>query len=223
MNTNTMILNTLKKEIEASGIYTGYQGSFFEKTFSLLLENIREEEATKKGNKKPVKIIEKMVKKADNRPMFKKAHKWDGGYGFTDGYRIFFSDNSEGFEEAVEPHESFNLNQFVESTKNYIFSTLDINIEELRYYIKVAKPTKRGEIYKPFLIAIDNNQYMGFNPLFLLDLIEYSGTNTIKYTANNAPIMSENEKALLLPVNVRHVDTEMFNSWRLTWFEEKAA
>lgn len=221
MNSNSKILETMRKEIESAEIYTGYQGSFFEKTFSLLLENIREEEATKKGNKKPVKIIEKMIKGSDGREMFKTAHKWEQGFGFLDGHRIFFADDNMGFPEAEE-HQSFKLDDFMKSAKEPSFVNQDINVEELRYYIKVAKPTRRGETYKPFMIETRFG-FMGFNPVYLLDLIEYSGTNTIKYSAVNAPIFSYNEKALLLPVNVRNVDREIFNSWRANWFNRKEA
>lgn len=222
MNNSAKILETMKKEIEAAGIYTGHQGSFFEKTTALLLENIREEEASKKGTKKPVKIIEKMMKAADvNRPMFKAAHKYSGGYGFLDGYRIFFAEESFGFTEA-EPHCSFNIDQLLKSADTSDYKTLAIDAAELKYYIKAAKPTKRGAKYTPYMIKTEAG-IIGFNPFFLLDLIDYSGTNTIKYTAVNAPVMSDNNKALLLPVNCRHITDEDFEKWREKWFDNNKA
>ena len=220
MNTNTTILATLEKEISAAGIYTGYQGSFFEKTLELLRANIREEEATKKGNKKPFKIIEKMIKGSNYKyqPLFKMCHPYGEKYGFLDSYRLFLSDDNLGYEVAT-PERAFKIEPLYNINKaDYI--DIEINIAELRYFSKVAKPRGKNETPQPFIIRTPDG-LAGFNPSFLLDLIEYSGSNTIKYIKHNAPIYSNDYNALLLPVHLKENSEDFYNEYRAKWFDEK--
>ena len=114
MNTNTKILETLEKEIAENTRYTGYEG-LFSKTIEMLRANIREEEAGKKGTKKPYKIIEKMLKDAKrdnpNQVLFQKAHEYNNKYGFLDGYRLFLSDDNMGYESVNVANGAFKIEQ----------------------------------------------------------------------------------------------------------------
>ena len=218
MNTNTKILETL----EAGNI---------EKTIELLRQNIREETATKSGAKKPYKIIETMLKtaKKDNpNRLFQVAHAYNGKYGFLDGYRLFLSDDTFGYDIAgdnsdIQPFKIeplFNVN-------DYDLTTIEIDTAELRYFSKVAKKG-RYEKQAPYIIRTPDG-FAGYNPFYLLDLIEYTGSNKIRYQKRNAPIYSEDMNALLLPINCWDMETEAdYQEYRSKWFndnkeEEEAA
>ena len=210
MNTNTKLLETL----EAGNI---------EKTIELLRQNIREETATKSGAKKPYKIIEKMLKDiGKNNPnrLFQVAHTYNGKYGFLDGYRLFLSDDTYGYDIAgvnsdIQPFKIeplFNVN-------DYDFETLEIDTAELRYFAKITKTRSKWDKV-PYIIKTPDG-YAGFNPYFLIDLIDYTGSNKIRYQKRTAPIYSDNMQALLLPVNCRDMQTEAdYNEYRAKWFNE---
>lgn len=217
MNTNTKILETLEKEIAENTRYTGYEG-LFSKTIEMLRANIREESAKQNGAKKPYKIIEKLLKSEPckyNNAM-QKAHPSANGYGFLDGYRVFFSDDTFGYEVAEEQNRFRMLDNFKPAEG---YTSIDINVEDLKYYIKVAKPRGKYGKYDPFIIETPDG-IAGYNPLYLLDLIEYTGSNTIKYYGNKEPIYADNGKALLLPVNVSYSNTT-YQEYRAKWFNEK--
>ena len=210
MNTNTKLLETL----EAGNI---------EKTIELLRQNLREETATKSGAKKPYKIIEKMLKDiGKNNPnrLFQVAHTYNGKYGFLDGYRLFLSDDTYGYDIAgvnsdIQPFKIeplFNVN-------DYDFETLEIDTAELRYFAKITKTRSKWDKV-PYIIKTPDG-YAGFNPYFLIDLIDYTGSNKIRYQKRTAPIYSDNMQALLLPVNCRDMQTEAdYNEYRAKWFNE---
>jgi len=217
MNSNQAILTALQKEIEATERYTGYAG-LFEKTIEMLRANIREEAASKKGAKKPYKIIEKMIKDADTniRPAFGQAHPSSYGYGFIDGHRIFLTDDLMGYEVAEMP---FNIDQMMTPSIKEAIHNITIDVAELKYYIKVVRASGRGELrYNPYLFLTPDGM-AAINPVYLLDLIEYSGSNVIKYNSRRAPIIAENNTALLLPVN-HNKEIEDYYKWRVKWFNE---
>lgn len=213
MNSYEKILATLEGE---------QFGKACEKTIAMLRENIREQEAAKKGNKKPVKIIEKMIKDAAKdspwQKMFQAAHKYTGGYAFLDGHRIFFTDTPEGFDLA-EDHNKFNVDDFLKSANNADYTPIKIDIAEVRYLIKVTKKSDRI----PYIIRTADG-FAGFNPYFLLDLLEFSGVDTILYTGRKAPIFSENRKALALPINLAWAtdkDADIkYNEYRNKWYND---
>lgn len=219
MNTNTKILETLEKEIAENTRYTGYEG-LFSKTIEMLRANIREETATKSGAKKPYKIIEKMLKseQCKNNNMMQKAHKYNDKYGFLDGHRLFITDNDMGYEVADQEH-TFRIEQLYNGIDTYDMAVIEIDIAEVRYFAKVAKGGK-WESPKPYIIRTPDG-FAGFNPNYLIDLIDFSGSNKIKYIKRNAPIHSENMNALLLPVNVRDFTEAEYQEYRAKWFSEK--
>ena len=222
MNTNTKILETLEKEIAENTRYTGYEG-LFSKTIEMLRANIREEEAGKKGTKKPYKIIEKMLKDAKrdnpNQLLFQKAHEYGNKYGFLDGYRLFLSDDNMGYESVNVANGAFKIEQLYNGIDTYNMTDIEIDISELRYFAKVAKGG-RNEKPTPYIIRTPDG-FAGFNPNYLIDLIDFSGSNKIKYIKSNAPIHSENMNALLLPVNVRDFTEAEYQEYRAKWFNEK--
>lgn len=221
MNTNTKLLETLEEEIRAFRTYSGYNPDFFDKTLEMLRANVREETARAKGNKKPYKIIESMTKKAKkdrNNEMFQKAHKYGDKYGFLDGYRLFLSDDNYGYEVA-EPERQFNIEPLFKINEE--LKSVEIDVADLRYYCKIYKTMKKYNKI-PYIIRTADG-FAAYNPEFLLDLIEYSGSNVIKYIKSNAPIYSENMDCLLLPVNRKDMTEEIYIQYRERYFVEVKA
>jgi len=222
MNTNTKILETLEKEIAENTRYTGYEG-LFSKTIEMLRANIREETATKSGSKKPYKIIEAMLKTAKkdqpSRELFQKAHEYGNKYGFLDGYRLFLSEDNMGYESVNVANGAFKVDQLF-NVNDYDFTTLEIDAAELKYFAKITKTRSKWDKI-PYIIKTPDG-YVGYNPFFLIDLIEYTGSNKIRYQKRTAPIYSDNMMALLLPVNCRDMQTEAdYQEYREKWFSEK--
>jgi hypothetical protein len=91
------------------------------------------------------------------------------------------------------------------------FIDIQIDIDALKAYKKEAKAAKSN---KPYIIKINDGgkvNYIGINPAYLLDLLTFTGTDTIRINADGLkdkyyklPFYSEGSenKGLLLPVNV---------------------
>ena len=209
MNTNTKLLETL----EAGNI---------EKTIELLRQNIREETATKSGAKKPYKIIEAMLKTAKkdqpHQALFQKAHEYGNKYGFLDGYRLFLSDDPFGYESINVANGAFKVEPLF-NVNDYDLTTLEIDTAELRYFAKITKTRSKWDKV-PYIFRTPDG-FAGFNPYFLIDLIDYTGSNKIRYQKRTAPIYSEDMNALLLPVNCKYMETEAdYQEYRSKWFNE---
>lgn len=157
----------------------------------MLKANLREETASARGSRKGYKIVESMIKKTNERPEFKMAHKFGDKFAFLDGHRLFVADNDLGYENAVVP---FNVaNMFPKSTED--FTEVEIDYSELTYFIKVW-----GKKLKPYFFKA-GNKIIGINPKYLKDAIDYSGSNKILVMGKKTPIYTSDMKCIVLPVN----------------------
>lgn len=94
------------------------------------------------------------------------------------------------------------------------FIDIQIDIETLKAYKKEFKAASSKGGKKPYIIKINDGgkvNYIGINPAYLLDLLTFTGTDTIRINADGLkdkyyklPFYSEGSenKGLLLPVNV---------------------
>lgn len=200
MNTNAKILETLLKEVEYYGLNTNY----IEKTRKLLLENIREDNNKTGRYKKPAAIIASMFKKTEDRFIF--ANTIKGGYAFLDGYRLFTMPESLGYEVVKHNeynennHKGYDCQSIIDAAKQANYKPLEIDVTDLKTFLKVCKPKKRGA-NDPYVFKTPDG-YAAINPRYLMDLIEFSGDNTILYCKRNAPVMNKEQTALVLPVNI---------------------
>ena len=227
MNSNQAILNALLKDLQTYGLDTKYAA----RAHSMLLENIREESNNKGANKKPAQIIASMLKKSDTPERFSKANKCARGYGFLDGYRLFIVNDSLGYDiadhnilnESGSP-SGFDIDALMREFWNdsHEFMPIEINTAELKYYIKTYKKTSRHERIKPFIIKTPDG-YAGYNPNYLLDMINFTGDSTIYYTKRNAPITTADRNALVLPVNLagrgETYTDDNYNEWRAAYID----
>lgn len=167
----------------------------------MLKSNIREECENAKGNRKGYKIIESMIKKSDDNPIFKGYHTYGDKVAFLDGRRLFVSDTNMGYEKV---ESQFNVDNMFRNLPD--MKEVEINYSELVYFIKIW-----GKYKKPYFFKA-GNQAIGCNPKYLKDLIDYTGCNRVKVIKYNAPIYAKDMTALLLPVNMGSIDYE-------TWYK----
>ena len=170
-----------------------------------MTDNIREASNKAGKNKKPAAIIQAMIKKAkDNR--WEAAQAIPEGFAFLDGYRMFTVNDSLGYEIVYHDKENengrrgFDCYSILKSCRAAEYTPIEIDTADLKTFIKLNKETKY--VKTPYIFKTPEG-YAGINPRFLLDLIEFSGSNTILYNKKNAPIMNTEKTALVLPVNLK--------------------
>lgn len=185
-----------------------------------LEDNIREESV--KGNKKAksqlsiLKKLFKVRKGVTPRGFVNKAIQIDEGlYGFMDEHRFFISKNDFGYE-IVNMGDAgyFDLSNIIDATVDNCYSiefseddiaNLKLKIQQNKALPKYSKPI-------PFVIRVcfyNDVVIVGFNPQYLLDALEFSGTNKVAIKDYKTPcyIMSnEGNGAVILPINVKDCD-----------------
>lgn len=179
------------------------KGSFGELR-EMLLDNIREEAANKNGSKKPFKIIQNMFKKTNNESFENKAIALsDGRFAFIDGYRVFIADTDLGYTKRAD----FNLEPALGNLE--LDREIEIDTSELKRFTAVVKAEKNDR--KPFIIDCGNDYYIGVNPFFLKDAIDFSGITKMKYQKSRGQtqktpmyFIDDSGKivAIVLPVNI---------------------
>lgn len=184
-----------------------------------LEDNIREESV--KGNKKAksqlsiLKKLFKVRKGTTPRDFVDKAIQIDENlYGFMDSHHFFISNNDFGYEiinkgDAGYFDLSNIINAIVDNCYSIEFSENDIANLKLKIQQNKTLPKYANPI--PFVIRVYgyDDVTVGFNPQYLLDALEFSGTNKIAIKDYKTPcyIMSdEGNGAVILPINVRDCD-----------------
>lgn len=184
----------------------------------MLEANIREEAATKNGNKKPLTIIASMFKSIKNvENMYNKAIPMkDGRFAFIDGHRIFIADTDMGYNER----NYFQLDQMFDTLFD---REVDVDVIALKQFIAIHKGDKKGRGYNPvpFIIECEDGFKIGVNPRYLKDAIDFSGITKLKFTKSMGNIqkqplffVDDNDKviAVVLPVNIRDVENDIEKS-----------
>lgn len=181
-----------------------------------LEDNIREESV--KGNKKAksqlsiLKKLFKVRKGVTPRDFVGKAIQIDEGlYGFMDLHRFFISNNNFGYEIINKGDAGyFDLSNIIDATVDncYNIEFSENDIANLKLKIQQNKALPKYATPVPFIIRI-YDVIVGFNPQYLLDAFEFSGTNKVAIRDYKTPcyIMSENGNgAVILPINVKDCD-----------------
>ena len=196
--------------------------------------NYREELTLASGKAKrgynPLKLIEKMFKSGNqtDKRLFGVAHKQPNGeYHFINGYTIFTASESYGFREA-EPFELLKTDKMFPQDCD-LESSFTVNRKELDLFIKTKAHKGNGKYdHRPYTIETENG-IIGVNPEFLQTALDYCQSDTIRFgkilseSCLKSPMMieGENVKALILPVNIQHIDKalEYMKSWRDSYKE----
>lgn len=184
-----------------------------------LEDNIREESV--KGNKKAksqlsiLKKLFKIRKGTTPRDFVGKAIQIDESlYGFMDLHRFFISNNNFGYEIVNKGDAGyFNLSNIIDATVDncYNIEFSENDIANLKLKIQQNKTLPKYATPIPFVIRVYgyDDVTVGFNPQYLLDALEFSGTNKIAIKDYKTPcyIMSENGNgAVILPINIKDCD-----------------
>lgn len=151
------------------------------KCIEMLEENIREETAKRNGGTHKQDAVIKRLLKKDNIYYhgYTKVNAFDDEYyGFTDGYRIMATKTDYGFPEC---DRKINLDTCLD-IDNYFGSaaetfSFDLNYSDILRYAK-TEYKKRQE---PYVIKIDykgEEEYLAFNPKYMVDAIEFCGGNS---------------------------------------------
>ena len=192
------------------------EGYEVDKVIELIKENIREE-AAKSTGKKNLYTILKRVLKDGSRIQYTVGHKVGEKIAFLDGHRMFLTDNDYGFEVVDKPDYRYinNLENFLPQN-TYDLKEVEIDLAELRYFIKVWGKKKKAYMFHA------GNTVIGVNPHYLKDLIDFTGSNKILVSKWNAPIFSKNLDALLLPVNNGIRNISDYQTWYSNHIKEVA-
>lgn len=192
-----------------------FRSGNFEKLELLLLDNIREETAKEKGNKSQLTIIKNFVKKSEER--FKKYSDYNGKCAFVDGFRILISDDSFGYEKM---ENGFKIDTMI---PDHFDSELTFDVASVKYQIEINKSLGKYNTKPVIVYDSKNDLYCGFNPNYILDLINFTGQTTFKYNPTRsrhfnsltAPIYSFDENGellgVVLPINIKGVPLDDSN------------
>lgn len=163
------------------------------------LENdIRKDVLKSKGvTPKQIKLIEKMFKKVDDNTHFKnKYSEFDDKYWFTDSYRLYGSNEKFGYKAMEEP---LNIERIYQPQDAKIKIVVDI--KDLQAFIKIHKNEKISYILE------NENIKIGFNPVYLLEGLQFCETDTIKCSRDVYPAYIENAQgdsvAIVFPIRLK--------------------
>lgn len=184
----------------------------YEEAKEMLRCNIREEAAKSKGHTSAskYKIIERVMKNNKdnhNKILSKASLQDDGRYVFLESWRLFFSDDSYGYD--VEKEHPFRASEFLKSDYS---DSATLDLDEITRYIKIKGYKRTSAHPDPYMFKTDKGTIMTFNPYGLLDLIDYSGCNKVLCNGKKHPIISENKLAVVLPV-INNDDEYSYEKW----------
>lgn len=147
------------------------------------------------------------------RPVFKNVHKQNNGkFGLCDGYiYIQFEDEDDKIAKALYNSENDDMfiqyeNIITEGTKKLV---IDMNyLQKLIAYNKVNKHRNIDCI--PYVDGNENGVAIGFNPVWLMELLQLNNTNEITLGKDiYAPVQIKSEKysCMLCPVRLTQNQT----------------
>lgn len=184
-----------------------------------LEENAREEAAKKNGTKNKLTIIKNMLKEDSKAlaPRFQAVQPCTVNgvnyNAFIDGYRIMADlDNDYGYKKNPD---GFRVDKFFKEIPEIRYN---IDLADLKGFIALDKANKKADRRtrpNPYIITLEDGRRAGFNPVFLLEclnfcdsneLLFYSGDQLDSYGNYKAPVRMANTDgkrlACLLPVNI---------------------
>jgi len=135
------------------------------------------------------------------------------GYNYYMNMHMILA-TTEAVPEIEPAKDTFDLDKMFD-TFNMELIDITIDLEALKAFKKENKKAKNGS-RAPYIIKINDNDkymYLGFNPCYVLDILTFTGTDTIKINAAglktdkgyyNMPfyVEAEGRKGLCLPINV---------------------
>lgn len=187
----------------------------FEKVLEMLSQNVREESAKAGGKQGQQKVIDRLIKAVKGTPsrnLWGAMEQKDGRYAFTDGMRLFFADNPMGYD-VIERGIGFDALKVLENLgKTDSFTVDEI---DLKTFINVNGMTRanKKKLKSCYIVKTENGQYIGFEPFFLTDAIDYSDSAKFECSTPKRPALGQYD-TVVLPVNIDVKTEDDYNAWR---------
>ena len=193
------------------------EGYNFDKVKEMLRQNIREEGARSAGRQGQQKIIDRLMKdnkNGANKALTKAQAQDDGRFAFTDGKILFICDTDFGYE--VETERAFKTDRLMQDVNANICDSATLDKAEIQTFIKLAGLRRNGVKNKAYIVKTDKGQYMGYNPFYLIDFIDFTGSAKILVDTPIRPAKSDVMDAIVLPANIREkaMNDENYQKWR---------
>ena len=161
-----------------------------------LIEELRMSDVEKKGTpKKEITIIKNMMKANKCNENFQKAQSYGDRFAFTDGHRLFITNTDLGYEISEKP---LNIENIMKIERLH---RIKFDLADLKIFIKENKGIKN---LKPYIVDI-NGELMGFKANYLVDAIDFLGTDEFEISSRIQPAYASNgeKEALVLPVSIK--------------------
>lgn len=192
------------------------EGYNFDRVKEMLRQNIREEGARSAGRQGQQKIIDRLMKEnknGANKALTKAQAQDDGRFAFTNGIVLYICDANFGYEAETE--RAFKAGRLMQDINNNISDSATLDKAEIQTFIKINGLRRNGVKNKAYVVKTDKGQYIGFNPYFLIDFIDFTGSAKILVDTPKRPAKSDAMDAIVLPVNLaENYDNERYNEWR---------
>lgn len=188
-----------------------------EKVREMLRANVREENAKANGKQGQQKIIDRIMKEnknGTNKILTKAQAQDDGRFAFTNGQVLYICDTDLGYE--VETERAFKAGRLMQDIINNVSDSATLDKAEIQTFIKLQGLRRNGIKNKAYIVKTDGGQYMGFNPFYLVDLIDFTGSAKILVDIPIHPAKSDVMDAIVLPVNIKaqEMNAEKYEEWR---------
>ena len=165
---------------------------------------VAEDKRTRPANQ--VSILKRFMKEAMAYPRLGDGYSpYYEKYAFCDGYRLVVLNNNFGYRQCESP-----LNNIDDLLKEPCQNNIEVKVDtaDVKQFILREKAEGRGTqkyAFKPYVIHTDTFD-MGFNPQWLLDMINLIHTNSLWVSHPHKPAYLCNcldEEGILLPIRLR--------------------
>ncbi len=167
-----------------------------------LREDLRKEN-NKKSSPSQSKVIDNVMKivKKEKERLYGYSEYYDNKFAFLDEYRMFISDNDFGYKENENQIDKQRLKNLIPTSTEKIVT---IDTTDLKTMIKENGITRSKNPSKKYYLV---NNEIAFNPIYLLDAIEFADNNIIEYNNPMMPAIIRDNKqeiiSLVLPVKIK--------------------
>lgn len=188
----------------------------FDELRDALMENTRAEALKKSGVKSTdAAIIKRLIKSIEKMtPALRCVHSFEYcGYdlfALTNGYYVLADNFNFGIENP-ENMRPLDMSKIFQDPQEYN-NSFNVDMDSLRAYLQYIKAFKLDIKENPYIIDTPAG-YIGLNPQYLLDSLEYCNTNIIHFqnmkTTLKSPVLIQSggaRFALVLPVHISDVE-----------------
>lgn len=168
-----------------------------------LKADLQAKAAKNSGKSNQLTAVKRIVKNTPERMSYcNKYIPYDGKSVFCDGYRFAILNDSFGYEP--DEKSTFNINAIINPCKAYS-NEIQVDIADVKMFLKMQKINRPKQLPEPYIIENETIK-IGFNPQYLIDMIEIIGTDKIKVNSPASAGYLENkateEYGIVMPVKI---------------------